>query len=173
MSLRGDYSFTQAPALIILAKEQNLCAELGFKDFADWVIRGHNMSERTAYRKMKAARLSQSVPGVLEKIENGQLSITKAVQVQSAIQTHEKFAYEKLSVDYKAEISRLSINLPNETLELIKRAGEILSHSNAKRRLSARFFSEQKEHVNSSIIGPKKSAAAPIKFKSIILCQKR
>jgi hypothetical protein len=138
--------------LIILAQKQKLCAELGFKDLADWLIRGHNMSERTAYRKIKAARLSQNVPGVLEKIENGQLSITKAVQVQSAIQTHEKFAREKLSVDYKAaivqkiekmgaevrqtkttavtaEISRLSINLPNETLDLIKRAGEILSHS--------------------------------------------
>jgi hypothetical protein len=155
-------------ALIILAKKQNLCAELGFKDLADWLIRGHKMSERSAYRKIKTARLSQSVPGVLEKIESGQLSITKAVQVQSAIQTHERFACEKLSVNDKvaivqkiekmgareaeqtlltifpelgsevratkttpvtADISRLAINLPNETLDLIKRAQELLSHS--------------------------------------------
>src|ERR1700761_8480246 len=80
--------------LITLAKKQNLCGELGYQDLADWLIRGHKMSERSAYRKIKAARLSQSVPGVLEKIESGQLSLTKAVQVQSAIQMHEKFSRE-------------------------------------------------------------------------------
>jgi hypothetical protein len=154
--------------LIILAEKQNLCGELGFRDVADWLIRGHKVSERTAYRKIKAARLSENVPGVLEKIEMGKLSVTKVAQVQAAIQTHEKFVGEKLNAENKSriiqsveklnaddtqrslitffpelageakktrttvitpDISRLAINLPNETLDLIKRAQELLSHS--------------------------------------------
>src|SRR5262245_37442095 len=89
--------------LIVLAQKQNLCGELGFKDLADWLIRGHNMSERTAYRKIKAAQLSQFVPGMLEKIETGDLSVTKVAQVQRAIQIHEKHSGEKLSSQNKSK----------------------------------------------------------------------
>jgi len=159
---------TQILKLIILAKEQNLCGELGFKDLADWLIRGHKMSERSAYRKLKAARLIKSVPEALEKIETGALSLTAVVQAQTAIQAHEKFTGEKISNESKTEvvnkieglkgfetertlislfpetasevksdrtvvitenISRLALNLPNETLELIQRAKDISSHA--------------------------------------------
>lgn len=159
---------TKILRLIILAEGQKLCGELGYADIADWLIRGHKISERTAYRKIKAARLSQNVSGVLEKIETGRLSVTKVAQVQAAIQTHEKFIGKKLTIENKSQlidavetlngyetertlvtffpelageakqtrttvitpdISRLAINLPNETLDLIKRAKELLSHS--------------------------------------------
>lgn len=154
--------------LILLAKKQNLCAELGFKDLADWLIRGHKMSERSAFRKLRATKLLTSVPVVLEKMEAGALSLTSVVQAQVAIQSHEKFTGEKMSAEEKSlvvakieglkgdeteralislfpetasevrhdrttviteDISRLSLNLPNETLELIKRAKDVLSHS--------------------------------------------
>lgn len=149
--------------LIVLAEKQRLCGELGYKDLADWLIRRHKVSERTAYRKLKAAKLSMDVPEVLEKIERGQLSVTALSQVQTAILAHEKFTSRELSAQEKSEvvqkieglksydtermlislfpetasevkqdrttvvtenISRLSINLPNETLELILRAKE-------------------------------------------------
>ena len=98
--------------LIILAQKQNLCSELAYKNLADWLIRGHNMSERTAYRKIKAARLSQSVPGVLEKIESGELSVTKVAQVQRAIQIHEKFSGEKVTTENKSQIIQMVEPVP-------------------------------------------------------------
>lgn len=154
--------------LLVLARKQHLCGELGYKDLADWLIRGHKMSERSAYRKLRAAKFSSDVPEVLEKIERGCISLTAVSQVQTAIEGHEKFTGEKLSPQEKIEvikkveglkiheterklislfpeiasevkrdrttvinenISRIAINLPNETLEMIQRAKELLSHT--------------------------------------------
>jgi len=110
---------TRILKLILMAEEQKLHLERGFKNLLEWLVQGHGYSERAAMRRIKAAVLLRAAPNTAEKIQSGQVNLTTLSQVHSAIRFHEKASGARLSSEEKIKVIE---KIENKTSEETERA---------------------------------------------------
>ena len=84
---------------------RRLHLELGFGSMFEFLTKYYSYSEGAADRRLSAMRLSKSVPGVMEAIETGTLSLSAASQAHHFFQREEK-AGKKYSAERKAEVTQ-------------------------------------------------------------------
>ncbi|MGZ3695759.1 MAG: HNH endonuclease [Bdellovibrionota bacterium] len=142
--------------LINCAEDERTHLERGFSSLHDWLISAWRYSEGAANRRVQAARMIRIIPDAEEKIVSGVLSLTTLAMVQSftrglpvekkleivksvegksgrevekilAKEFPEKQAQETVSA-IDAETSRLSINVPNETIDKLQALRDHMSH---------------------------------------------
>ena len=75
-------SIRQVLEWIVLAEQERVPQELGYKNTYDWLITRHKYSGGAANRRIQAARLLKDVPEVAIKIETGALTLTTMWQAQ-------------------------------------------------------------------------------------------
>src|SRR4051812_3078819 len=85
--------------LVLLAENQRLPEERGFKNIYDYLIRGQGYSGPAANRRVQAARLLRKVPEVAEKIESGSVNLTTLWQTQKTICEQQKKTGQKVTLD--------------------------------------------------------------------------
>ncbi|HLD99298.1 MAG TPA: hypothetical protein VJB59_03510, partial [Bdellovibrionota bacterium] len=84
---------------------RRLHLELGFGSMFEFLTKHYSYSEGAADRRLSAMRLSKSVPGVIEAIETGTLSLSAASQAHHFFQREEK-AGKEYSAERKAEVTQ-------------------------------------------------------------------
>ncbi len=87
--------------LIREAHRRRLYLERGFANIYEWLVRGYGYSHSSAYRRIQAAQLLESVPEAKEKLASGELNLTILAQLQSAITQEEKRAGTKVTKETK------------------------------------------------------------------------
>lgn len=71
-------------------ERRRLHLEMGFGSMFDLLTKHYKYSEGSADRRISAMRLSKDVPGVMQAIEAGKLSLSSASQVQHFLQNEQK-----------------------------------------------------------------------------------
>ena len=89
--------------LINLAEKQKTHLELGYGSLHAWLIQEHKYSERSANRRIQAARLLKAVPEAHSKLEDGRVNLSTMAKAQSM--TEAASAEDEISaavLDFKA-----------------------------------------------------------------------
>jgi hypothetical protein len=115
--------------LINLSFDRRAYLEHGYSSMYLWLVKGFGYSEGAASRRIKSAQMIRNVPGALEKLESGDVSLTTLSLAQRAIQIQEKASGQKVDA---AEIVR---KIENKSIE---EAQQILMHE----------LPENKSHVH-------------------------
>ncbi len=101
------------------ASDTRAYLKLGYSSLFDWLTKGFGYSNAAAYRRIEAARLLRAVPGLEEKLENGNLSLTSVCTAQKFIKAKEKFSGAKLTLQAKKDLLERIENKPAHETEKI------------------------------------------------------
>ena len=87
---------------------RKLFAALGFASLFDYLTRGLKYSEGSAQRRISAARLSSTVPMVIELIETGDLTLAQTSLIQTQAKAESSQMKEKMIAEIKGKNFRES-----------------------------------------------------------------
>jgi 5-methylcytosine-specific restriction endonuclease McrA len=87
---------------------RKLFAALGFASLFDYLTRGLKYSEGSAQRRISAARLSSTVPVVIELIETGDLTLAQTSLIQTQAKAETSQMKEKMIAEIKGKNFRES-----------------------------------------------------------------
>jgi 5-methylcytosine-specific restriction endonuclease McrA len=87
---------------------RKLFSALGFASLFDYLTRGLKYSEGSAQRRISAARLSPTVPAVIELIETGDLTLAQTSLIQTQAKAESSQMKEKMIAEIKGKNFRES-----------------------------------------------------------------
>jgi 5-methylcytosine-specific restriction endonuclease McrA len=87
---------------------RKLFSALGFASLFDYLTRGLKYSEGSAQRRISAARLSSTVPTVIELIETGELTLAQTSLIQTQAKAESSQMKEKMIAEIKGKNFRES-----------------------------------------------------------------
>jgi hypothetical protein len=159
LTLSKQFHQTENELLEVLGQidEQKVYLELGYSSLFQYSVSALGLSEQKAYALMKVSRKSKEIPELKAHIQNGSLSVSKAIRIMSVIRpdnqnvwiekakTLPKVELEKEIASLHPEVvtketvrrldenrSRISLSLPDELLQEFKRAQTLESMRNKK-----------------------------------------
>jgi 5-methylcytosine-specific restriction endonuclease McrA len=159
LNLSKQFHQTENELLEVLGQidEQKVYLQLGYSSLFQYSVSALGLSEQKAYALMKVSRKSKEIPELKANIQNGSLSVSKAIRIVSVIKPgNQKVWIEKAKTLPKVELekeiaslhpevvtketvrrldenrSRISLSLPDELLQEFKRAQTLESMRNKK-----------------------------------------
>jgi hypothetical protein len=92
-------------------------ATCAYSSLFEYVVQELGYSESQASERINSMRLLREVPEVKAKLENGELSITTASQIQRFIKNEKRFAGDDLSLEEKGRLIDLCSNQSKRDVE--------------------------------------------------------
>lgn len=96
---------------------RKLYLEQGFSSLFDYAVRELGYSEGAAYRRIKAMKLCQDLPGTEDRLQSGMLSLSTASQLQVFFEKQVKKAKEKKKESLLLRASGETVTTSSKKLE--------------------------------------------------------
>jgi hypothetical protein len=99
--------------------DRQIHLKMGYGSFLKFCVEELKYGESTAYRRIAALRLSQSLPSIKQQLKSGEINFQKVSQVQNFLNQEKKYNQKVYSHEQKQELIQSTIGKSSKQVEVL------------------------------------------------------